>query len=366
MNKVNLIPLAIIDLNLKYAREMGPDLVRHYIVPAGFIMLTGADPKQLVIEYILAEEPDAEIQFTDRPETKIAEPSIPVGPLRVTDATEQVLAGHPQIKESLEKMKGTNLTLQEDVYDRKVDRYLDMVQDFCRSVKYKLLYRFETLDFGNGHSREFYFDGETPMFFMPVKRRARRRLTPCTYLSYTYNDDSEAQAYDALALDLFLLDQRGLIMGNLSMPSTLHLADSTGIGPLPKALFCFLYVDIEKLAKQLGKKLSEMPSTPLSLIEIKSEVLEGGIGPFIGKKREIQIEEVIVSGAMSEVGRQAHIRDYLMSRPAINEMAANQREALSKVEIVKSSEHILTKGTRADGSGRTTALNVNIEVKKKE
>lgn len=360
--EITLYSTAVTDLNIKYARDMGNNKVRHYMVPYMFLLMTGADSERIVSEYIQINEPEVtKITFV-KPEVKTysdkesAKGTTNGSALQAIDMTEAVLGKNPEIRKSLERVKSKNLLLQ-TMEVSVLDKFLDKIQDFLLTAKLKFIHGYEQFAKRGELMDHLFVSKNEGVYFAKFNRRAKRKVTQCSFLSYCYDDSCEKEAIEALLLDLHILNQRGLIMGHLAMPSSLVLANTIGIGPLPRVLFCFLFVDKEKLAKQLNKKVEELPSNPLFLIEVKSETQEGGVGPKISKKPDPEIEEINVMEGSVDLGIKAVQDTYLNTREYVNEAAAKMRERIKNEKYEVTSTNLESIGPNSD---RKTKVQVNI------
>jgi len=296
--KIVLRPLAVTDLSLRYARNLGDGKIIHYRVSAlqSILGVPGFDPFTMVKDHILEFEPSAEVELAD---------SLKISDGLVGDVSAKVLT--PQIRADLEKRKMN-----------------------CQLMQY--------YDIPNGpgfFQKLAHFASRFPRLkrYIPSKY-IQRRVSPASYLSYTYEAPDEELAIKAMRQDLQILSDKGLILGHIVLPSTLYLADTVGSGVHTKALFCFLFVDQHKLLKELGlDSLVKMPKLPLRELGIRSENLEGGLGQHLSNGRNYQIEEVSIEMGMSEASRKAYVQNYLQNREIVNEAAARQNEDLKNTTV---------------------------------
>jgi hypothetical protein len=317
--KIVLRPLAVTDLSLRYARRLEGNKIIHYRISSipAIIGVPGFDAFSLVKEHILEFEPDAEIELAD----SIKNPEGLFG-----DAS-HILT--PQIRAELEKRK-MNCQLMQYLEIPNGPGFLQKVAHFAS--------RFESLK-----------------RYIPSKY-LQRRVSPASYLSYTYEQPDEAKAFEAMRQDLQTLSDRGLIMGHLVLPSTIYLADTVGSGVATKAVFCFLFVDQHKLMTQLGlTSLVDMPRLPLREIGVRSENFEGSLGQHISNGQAYEIEEVGVNLGTTEANRKAYEQNYLANRHIVNDVANHQRAALK--------DHVVqTESANTDDR----KVHVNIKISKPE
>lgn len=314
--KVVLRPLAVTDLSLRYARRLEGNKIIHYRISSipAIIGVPGFDAFSLVKEHILEFEPSAQVELAD---------SFKISEGLCGDVSAQVLT--PQIKADLEKRKVNAQLLQ----------YLEIPN-------------------GPGFFQKIaHFVSRFPRLkkYIPSKY-LQRRVSPASYLSYTYEQPDEAKAFEALRQDLQILSDRGLILGHLVMPSTIFLADTVGSGVLTKAVFCFLFVDQHKLMTQLGlDSLVNMPRLPLREIGVKSENFEGSLGQHI-VGQNYEIEEVRVDLGTSDANRKAYEQNYLANRHIVNDVANRQRDSLK--------DHVVQSESTYDSDERKVYVNIKV------
>lgn len=326
-NKVSLIPLAITDLSLRYARRISENKIIHYRVSAiqSIVGVPGFDPFTSVKEHILEFEPNAEVELAD----SIAHDRIRKNyNLSVQDISNKVLT--PKLRTALGKR------VEAHVY-----QYLSTF-----SFQEAFTFKEKVASIASRIGLEKY---------IPSKYKLRR-VSCASYLSYTYEEQDEALAVEAMRKDLQMLADKGLIIAHLATPSTIFLADTVGSGVASKALFCFLFVDQNKLLKELGlDNILKMPRLPLRELGIRSENFEGSLGYHLSSSRNYQIEEVAVASYPIEANRQAVIQSYLGSRELVNEIANRQRDALKDHSVQTESV------TAEDGK-----VHVNMKISKPE
>jgi len=106
------------------------------------------------------------------------------------------------------------------------------------------------------------------------------RYIPNAYLCLTYTTERFLDAVRAISQDLKLLADRECIVGNLGLPSTMQLfIDSLTV---THALYCWPFIDYEKLAKSVGKDFFDdfacEHNELLRFVGVKNVVEEGGLG----------------------------------------------------------------------------------------
>ena len=336
MSKVQLVPLAVTDLSMKYARRIDERRIVHYRVSAiSHISGMGGDAFGAVSEYIRQFE-GLEVELVQN--ANQAKKS--GNEMDVEDMTHKVLSGMSSVRKALQKrnISSTFYQYTEPMYfaDRENEptSYIDgqgQVHQSKKTPKWKIAI-----------TRAAYAVGLQN--FLPSSIHCEiRRVIHVSYLTYCYEETDEAKAIAAMREDLKALHDRGLIMGSLTMPSAITMADTIGAGVLRKVLFCFVVVNIPKLLRQVRKNPLEVSRKPLSeFLGIKGESFEGELGHNITPgKYEIEIVDVNPHTLLtSDRIHEAVYLNYLQNVPHVNEAALRQHDYLKIHDIQSSSSHI--------------------------
>lgn len=329
--KVELIPLAVVDLSFRYARHMGDKKIRHYKVSAiSALMGELVKPLDQVAEFIRKTEPDAEISVRETRRYMKNDPDGSDSSMIIDDVTDKVCTRKLRKQLLRKKVNGQIFQYEEPMSPADARRFNSTPIVNKWGVETDELPPTYKLSIGDWLAYAAFKVGLGKL--VPPKHKVRK-VTACTYLSYRYDEGQEKEAYGVLYQDLKILSDRGLIQGHLTMPSTLSLADTVGSLRMPKVIFCFLFVDTNKLAEQLGKSLLDLPRNPTSLIGVKGETLEGGIGPSISEMVDYEIEEVEVSSETPNKSRQAYLDNYVETRDAVNEVAKRANALREEVNV---------------------------------
>lgn len=320
--QVQLIPLAVTDLSVKYARPLGNNKILHYRVSAiSHIAGLAGDPFKAVAEYIHTNEGLEAVLVENNNPSK-------GGVLQAEDMTEAVLKGMPQIRKALQKRR-----VNGSIYQYTEPMSFADIQNEPKSYitrdgvshKHKPTSRF--LVGLNILAHKLGLENLIPRRFQTLVRR----VTPVTYLTYCYEAPDEQVAIDTLRQDLRTLHERGLIMGHLSMPSSMTLADTVGAGVPRKVLFCFVVLNQTELLRQVNKNPLEVSRKPYTeFLGIKGEAFEGELAVNLTPGR-YEIEQVDVNPAdqlTSDKIRQAVLLNYLENVPVVNEVAESQRQLI--------------------------------------
>lgn len=375
---IELRPTAVIDLSVTYARLMGDNKIRHYRV-SGISMLmnkfTGETTESLVIRHIREVENSSE-EITFLPQ-KTGTPFFRVDPktdnaLQVKDITHVILKNYPEIEESLSQRSiKSQLHQYNDCPDPIKARFVSPVTRFLNNGLSKinaLLRRFQMRNVDVTDMDKFQYQ-ETYRKILQIPLFPEygyvRRVTLAKYLSVAFEEGDIERATEALVADLKTLNDQGLIMGNLCMPSMLLLADVTGSGKSVCAMFCFVLVDDKKILKLLNKEsFLDLPRDKyLDLVGVKTEALEGGINYLDNispsSKYDIEIVDVIIG--TPEHGRQAHIDNYNETLGQVNKVAKEAKKVLEEVTVSNKTSQVGFNGLQVDAdltdkNGKTTSL----------
>lgn len=374
---IELRPTAVIDLSVTYARLMGGNKIRHYRVSAISMLMnkfTGETTESLVTRHIREVENSSE-EITFLPQ-KTGTPFFRVDPkadnvLQVKDITHVILKNYPEIEESLSQR-----SIKSQIYQYNDDPsplktlLLSPITRLLNKPIFKinsLLRRFQTrnIDFSDMDRFE-YLDEVKKIYQIPLLPEYGyvRRVTLAKYLSVAFEEGDIERATEALVTDLKTLNDQGLIMGNLCMPSMILLADVTGSGKSVCAMLCFVFVDDKKILKLLNKdSFLGLPNKYLDLVGVKTEALEGGINYLDNispsSKYDIEIVDVIIG--TPEHGRQAHIDNYNETLGQVNKVAKEAKKVLEEVTVSNKTSQVGFNGLQVDAdltdkNGKTTSL----------
>src|SRR5581483_1207739 len=366
---IELRPLAIVDLSMTYARSMGENKLRHYRVPATQLAIakfTGRSAEDLVRDHIKAKEGETEVSFLPY-RTWEFDGTPKEGVLQAKDITDLILKDSPEVRQSLEKVKVDSLVHQYNIYENKFkEKFLGSISRFINRFlinpinEYLREFQLKDVPFEDRMSYLFELDNLKLLPYLP-EFGPRRAASPCSFLSVAFHEDDIERATALLLKDLCILQEKGLILGHLAMPSMLILADTVGSGKGTFAMFCFLFLDQEKSQKLLGLNAEEMPRLPLTLLGVQTESVEGGITYLDNKSPsdKYQIEVVNVGDATTERDRAAVIDMYNATKDAVNEAAKRTKERIDTSEILN--KHSVTIGDRVYINADIKDKNAKIE-----
>lgn len=332
--KVELIPLAITDLSIKYARRLEGNKILHYRV-SSIALLSGfaGDPFKTVSEYIFKNEGLEAVLVQNANQSK--------GALEAHDLSNKVLADFPSIRRALSQKRVTSQLYQYNKLMTFADRARQSTTHVDRQGNIHQVKRTSRFLIG----LNLLADKLGLLSLIPSKYSTYiRQVVPVTYLTYSYEETDEVKAIHAMQEDLQRLHQRGLIMGHLSMPSTITMADTVGAGVARKVLFCFVVVDLNKLCAQLEKSPIDLPRKPLTeLLGVKGEAFEGELGyNLTSGKYEIEIVDVNPRDQMTaERIQQAVQLNYLQNVDHVNDVARKMSSYINNSVIETSSENVM-------------------------
>jgi hypothetical protein len=358
MEKVILRPVAITDLTLRYARHMGGNKVRHYALSAVLAMKEAilgstADGRDLIKRYIESTE-EVEVEFLDAP--KVSGGALNSGnPIHTEDVTKLVFT-QPQDKKvvrALKKLASKQILVQyqsyKSIFEKLYDKFIAVPWNFLFSKLHlwhigcsALNYKFE------------------------------RKIHLVHFLTVACDFDELPKAFEALRLDLTLLNDFGLIVGHLAMPSVIALADTVGLGKVPVVLFCFPVINEQKAVDLLKIQFVDLNPQFLKEFGVSYESPEGAINSLHGKpfNEQYEIETVNVGDQLTyEENRQAQIASYEAAKDLVNEIASKQKEDLSRLEKESHSDTIFEHYVDDNGllhEGKAVAVAVNVKLTRKE
>jgi hypothetical protein len=352
MNKVTLRYVAQVDLDIRIARPMGDNKIRHYRVPMPYIMLTGIKALDAVRDYITSEEGPTEFTLEDT-----IEPQRATGvPIKTVDLSEVVLKNDPKIRKALGKRtpesvkQWTVVTSRKHLFINPFKSFANFFINKINKIHYKYKIRALKIEMGYDPANHSYWFSDNDGVKIVVDRFAYlnivqnplikpfnivspyiRRAAPCSFLTIQFEEGQEELAANEILADLRILEKNNLIIGHLALPSAILLADIVGSGKKYYAMFCFLFVDPDKLCKITNKTFFDLPQQPLHLIGVKNETPESGVGsnklctPY-------EIEEVMVCTMGGGDAHREYVQSYLDSVDEVNEISSGMAEAIKYVE----------------------------------
>lgn len=354
MNKVTLTRLAVTGMSVTYARKLEGNKIRHYNVGYAQVML-GLDPAQAIKELIEKEEGPAEFEFTE-----LASPS-ELGGFATAPVT-SVLENEHEIRKALEKVSVKSCLYQELkltselTFGQKAFNWIanlvNPISSFINGKIVPLQHKIYKIDANYIWSNEWMNASDEDRVAQELELAVKlekvtkfailklyeaefiRQIHPCTYLSVCYEEGDEAVAENILREDLRKYYDQGMILGHLSMPAKLALADTIGSGKRVWALFCFVFVDYFKVP---GYDPLTCKGAPNHLEGIRTAANEGELVhlPELDHRNKYQIESIDVIPSSYEANRQAVIDQYKASVPYVNEAAEKQRQKIRKLKESK-------------------------------
>lgn len=364
---IELRRLAVFDLSVVFARLMGGNKIRHYVIPGTSLIMTkftGQTPEDLVKEHIkIIEKCDEEVTFLpERTGTPFFQNAYDSDSktLQVKEVSTIILKNHKDIEFSLAQ-RAIKSVLHQYNHDATPfrSRFVSPITTFlnrgiCKINEILRAHQLKDKDVASMDRFEYL---NLKIFQIPLLPMYGyvRKVTPCHYLTVAFEEGDIQEATESLVSDLKILNDKDLIMGHLCMPSMMLLADTTGSGKVICVLFCFLFVDHDKLMKLCGfsnplEFYNKSSSRPLKLIGVKNETFEGGINFLNGvePKSRYDIEEVEVAIGTPEGGRQAHINNYLETVSAVNDVAKKAKEVLTDVQVLNKTSQVGFNGLQVD------------------
>lgn len=339
---VELRLLDTIDLAVTFARKMGGNKIRHYRLTTADLLVakfTDRSAEDIVREYIKKEE-NEDVTFLPARSNCV----------QVRYVSTVVLKDRPDIKRALEKRKITSQIHEYDVWNHPYKRFLNPIKKvtnyLIRQVN-KLLARIQ----GTTLQEVFSFEkwgSSVNVNLLPYFDECSeftRHFSPCHYLTVAFEEGDLEEATQSLLMDLEILNGHGMIIGHLTMPSMILLADKTGSGKSVFALFCFLFVDYEKLQKITNKTPLEFPENPLSLLGVKNDVHEGSFNYLNGvdPSSRYEIETIRIGESTFEENMKLHTDNYADTIDTVNKIAKKASSLMKDIKVVNKQSESFSK-----------------------
>jgi hypothetical protein len=268
MKQIELRRIAVIDLNITYARKLEGNKIRHYRIDytqhilSKMAQLSDIDILKTFIEKEEGEPVEIKMLPTvydgQYPAGTGKEGLVEGAALQVKDVTDILLKDNPEIKKSLKKNKVKSLLYQ---YNEKVPLSKRIFNPFKRFVNFfiyqinKVLAKLQGSSIEEIHHYEKWgsFVDVRQVPYLQTRYPIEKHVVPCTFLTVAFEEQDLEKAAATLVADLKKLNDEGLIMGHLAMPSMILLADTIGSGQNVYSLYCFLFVDNNKILEKAGK-----------------------------------------------------------------------------------------------------------------
>lgn len=369
MSEVILRPVASTDLCARFARDMGENKIRHYVLPLSLALVkkfTGQDTEYVVRDFIKRTEGVNDVVFKDFKNLSLFYTDDQPGKKKivsgytVTDVSKLILGQDPSVARSLVKIKSASYLYQWNWYKTPLHKMYDWgihyYNKFVVPRVNRLLMFLQGVD-----PNEYGGFAHQLMYKDPIYTR---KVDPAHFISVAFESSDAERAVEAFREELRILDKNKLIKGHLCMPSVMALADTIGRGKF-YVIFCFPIIDHDQLIKIKGMKSPlELPQKDqLSLVGLKYETMEGGVKWFEGKEpRQIyEVEDVWIKDLDAPERDQMVMQCYETSKDHINSVASAMKEELKNTEkIVSKSE------TFFDMDTRKTSVRINVAVKNKK
>jgi hypothetical protein len=296
-----LTKLAQVSLDTRFAEVNEDGSVTHYIIPVGEYM--GKDAFHTTPEEVLKAHLNEEIEITN-----------PIAPhtLTVQELTNFFPENSP-LEAALRQMQLKSVLHTYNVLISRqplpiralgyVTRTINIGIDAINRVIFKLRFGGKNIFDPSITQKQFEqltkFSTETwGIRRLPEYRdNYKRCISPADILTVTYEAGFEEQAKAELLKDLTKIHETIGIIGHLSMPSTLLLADTVGKGKTRGVLFAMIFADYERLYAVTGKDFKELERLPLNTeLGIRSNTHEGGLVDYPEFHTPTpSIQEVVVS-----------------------------------------------------------------------
>lgn len=354
---VILRPVAITDLRLKYCRDMGDNKLRHYIIPTSLAIikrLCDKTPSDIVTDFIQQTEGEQHVEIVDNYSGGVSfEDDGDTALMGAVDISQVFLKKDKGLKKALKRVSAKSLLHQWNYYPTIFHRYRDVLAHKYNKYVVPLVNKFLYWAQGADHNTYSAFVKQ----ISNLKLIYLRRCEPVRFFAVAFDKRDIEEATESLLNDLRILNQNGVIMGHLAMPSMLPLANLTGADTSYFVIFCFVVCDSNKMNKiaGYGSPLDVPREKSLNMLGTKNEVYEGSTNWLNGvsPEQKYQIEEVVIRDLEMEKAEKLVLESYEKSRDFVNDVASKAKVELNKWEKISSSSQ---DGHNANGFGRTVAV----------
>lgn len=331
---IKLRRVALDDISVKYARDLGSNKLKHYVVSYVGSIILNKTYDELVLDFVSKELniPTTEIEILDGLKSAPNE-------ALVEEATD-VLEYLPKIKKALKKVK-TNSQLYQ--YNKRTRFWLLWTLLYpLASILNPLLRRLDGFYWKHQWKKGGGVPEDRFEYLSAVKNIKHireiptstyvRHVEPCHYLSVEFEEQDRDKAVKILQEDLKILQNHKLIIGHLQMPFTMKLPDSIGSGHRTMILACFLFIDSDKFYKIVNKTPFDVPYLALNkLLGLKTENFEGSATalPQLSPRNKYEIEQISVCPSFRKEAQEEHVKVYLESVEAGKRIAAKKKEEVN-------------------------------------
>jgi len=320
-------------LEIVYSRRLTPHRLKHYTFHFSDILFSGKSPDIFAIERI------AKLEGIGLDEVEIKGGSLqgpPAEEVLKSKEAPSVLEGLSKVRKQLLKSKGYGLVHQYLVPKSNplfcfLGRFIGSLNQLIGKVNL-FLARIRCLTIPTLPEPEY-----------------DHRMTQATCLSIIFEAEDLEKAVSIFRNDLSTLADRKLIVGHLAMPSMMLLADTVGSGQSTYVMFCYLFLDQDRLAEVPGYIPNSYKLQLGELLGIKCEGTEGGIGcRDLEPSLKYNIERVCVGSRIQE-RNDAHHDSYMESLEQVNKVGKVFADALADPEnetIAKLKEDLRVKNPK--------------------
>lgn len=310
MKTVQVRTLAPTRLSMDYARRLEGNKIKHYYVRLSAAYAgTDSESHKEMLEAQISKEEGEQVIVEILP--CISNTNANSSVLQIKDVSEVLLKDHPSILKALKQVK-INSTLHQ--YAVNLDplkaKYLSPITSGINRVLGIWNSWMKKLQVSKTYDRFEYLDSLSKVRFLIPLIPAWglfRYVTPVKFISVGFEESDLEAASNALIADLKTLNDQGLIMGHLALPSMVPLADTLGSGELSYALIAFVFTDDRKIQDIYSKNGGEGPVTMkkkyLDVVGVKNETFEGDIAYLdnIDLRSKYEIEEISLGNSLSPV-----------------------------------------------------------------
>lgn len=341
MKNIELVQIGSNDLRIRYAREMPNKKIIHYISSLPGIISDSQEVVSSIKQLIEKEEGESvEISVTNGM----------VNATKIADLTDTVFTSRKDknLLKALLRMKSKSILHQRIIPSKHyvlfsfLNSIIDKINNFTVHVlnnwivKRKGLEDIASIEIGTyfppGIEKTIDKELITPMPYFGYRAHVRH-VDPVMYLCVSCTENNVGMAIQALKDDLTVMNKKKLILGHLTMPSIMPLANTIGIKEKFYAIFCFVVPDTYRLRLLTGHNpITDSIEEEYKKIGVKYSTKEGEIKYLenndpntIYEIREVNLENKDYKNQVENA--------HLDAIPRINKAADATRDLIRQLEV---------------------------------
>lgn len=341
---IKLRPLAVTDLSLVYAHNLGNGTIKHYKMPYSYMLTHTETPAAMVASYV---------EKTTGEKVEIISVLNEGSKENVIIEVPEVLEDLPNAQKQLKQAKIKNLIYQYIHIPYDLNHLWNFIAVPINSILNKINKLWANYKYGvDFYTEEGVFVYGIELFprlipTLSVKNKIRR-MTPCVFLAIQFEESDRDKAIALIRKDIKILSDNDLIMGHLCLPSQLLLADIVGSDQKSYTIFCYLFIDMNKFGKIVGVENPLIRSEYIRLkgknyrtelnyyLGLETQVEEGSVGSTVlDPINKYNIEYINICEEEREANQDAYIKSYEEQQQVIKK----NNEILVKREKTRREEY---------------------------